>query len=209
MYRSAHSQVLLAGGHGERFSISRSVRQGCPLAPTLFLFFAEAMSSFLTAQNIGLQGLCMPVREEALLDSEFADDIAVYLHGHEANLTQFQVALEQFCNAYGAKINWHKSCGFWVSEGAAPSFTRFCFGIWQHGDICEESKKQKIKKENKSKCENGDMVDCGSRMASNFLTFYINPAKVQCNTFPSLARACKSSILYVNSFSNSEGSHIS
>lgn len=26
MYRSAHSQVLLAGGRGERFSISRSVR---------------------------------------------------------------------------------------------------------------------------------------------------------------------------------------
>ena len=49
LYRSAHSQVLVAGGRGERFSISRSIWQGCPLAPTLFLFFAEAMSLDLIA----------------------------------------------------------------------------------------------------------------------------------------------------------------
>ena len=49
LYRSAHSQVLVAGGRGERFSISRSVKQGWPLVRTLFLFFAEAMSSFLVA----------------------------------------------------------------------------------------------------------------------------------------------------------------
>ena len=36
------------------------------------------------------------------------------MHGHEANLVWFQTALEQFCDASGAKINWHKSCGFWV-----------------------------------------------------------------------------------------------
>ena len=51
LYRSAHSRVLLAGDRGERFSISRSVKQGCPLAPSLFLFFAEAMSSFLRDQD--------------------------------------------------------------------------------------------------------------------------------------------------------------
>ena len=51
LYRSAHSQILVAGDQGERFNISRSIRQGCPLAPTLFLFFVEAMSSFLVAQD--------------------------------------------------------------------------------------------------------------------------------------------------------------
>lgn len=94
LYRSARSQVLLAGERGERFSISRSVRQGCPLAPTLFLFFAEAMSSFLTAQDTDLQGLCLSMREEELLDSQFIDDTTVYLDGHEANLTRFQLAVE-------------------------------------------------------------------------------------------------------------------
>ena len=80
----------MAGDRGERFSISRSIRQGCPLAPTLFLFFAKAMSSFLVAQETGLQGLRLPIREEALLDAKFADDMAMYLDGHEDNLARFQ-----------------------------------------------------------------------------------------------------------------------
>ena len=120
LYRTAHSQVLLAGDRGERFALSRSVRQGCPLAPTLFLFFAEAMSSFWGSQGIGLTGLRLPVREEDLLDAEFADDTAVYLQGQDANLARFQEALERFCDASGAKINWHKSFGFWVGSGPTP-----------------------------------------------------------------------------------------
>ena len=106
---------------GERFRLSRSVRQGCPLAPFLFLFVAEAMSTFLTAQDTGLRGLQLPIRTaEELLDSEFADDTAVYLQGGEENLRRFASAMERFCRASGALINWHKSCGFWVSSLPPP-----------------------------------------------------------------------------------------
>ena len=70
-----------------------------------------------------MQGLRLPVREEELLDAEFADDTAAYLHGHEANLTRFQTALEQFCDASGAKINWHKSFGFWIGETDRPQWS--------------------------------------------------------------------------------------
>ena len=122
LYSSAHSQVLMAGGRGERFALTRSVRQGCPLAPTLFLFFAEAMSSFLASQEVGLQGLRLPIREETVLDAEFADDTAMYLRGHEANLRRFEGALEIFCAASGAQINWHKSCGFWTGRGSPPQW---------------------------------------------------------------------------------------
>ena len=76
LYRSAHSQVLLAGERGERFSISRSVWQGIPLAPTLVLFFVEAMSVFLSVRDTSLNGLHLLMREEELLDAEFADDTA-------------------------------------------------------------------------------------------------------------------------------------
>ena len=112
----------MAGDRGDLFPISRSVRQGCPLAPTLFLFFAEAMSSFLGDQGTGLQGLRLPIREDDLLDAEFADDTAVFLAGQEENLSRFQDALELFCDASGAKINWHKSCGFWTGAGDPPAW---------------------------------------------------------------------------------------
>eukprot|EP00250_Pteridium_aquilinum_P030191 c40816_g1_i1 orf=204-446(+) len=57
LYSSAHRQVFMVGGKGERFSLTSLVRQGCPLAPTLFLFFAEAMSTYLSSQEVGLQSV--------------------------------------------------------------------------------------------------------------------------------------------------------
>eukprot|EP00250_Pteridium_aquilinum_P022376 c25362_g1_i2 orf=3-263(-) len=80
------------------------------------------MSSFLAAQHTGLQGLRLPIREEELLDSEFADDTAVYLRGSPMNLQSFQLAIETFCTASGSKINWHKSCGFWTGQGESPQW---------------------------------------------------------------------------------------
>ena len=65
---------------GERFTLERSVHQGCPLAPYLFLFFAEAMAHFLRAPTTGLLGMRLPIRDDAeLLDSEYADDTALYV----------------------------------------------------------------------------------------------------------------------------------
>ena len=80
------------------------------------------MSYFLGDQGTGLQGLRLPIREEDLLDAEFADDTAVFLAGHVDNLARFQGALEVFCDASGAKINWHKSCGFWIGAGDLPAW---------------------------------------------------------------------------------------
>ena len=120
LYRNAHSQVLLAGGVGPRFNITRSVRQGCPLAPFLFLLFAEAMHAFISSQSIGLRGLAMPMHGQDILDSEFADDTALYVDGTLTNLQQVQGALSQFCIASGAKLNWEKTVAFWVSKEPPP-----------------------------------------------------------------------------------------
>ena len=67
------------------------------------------------------------------MDVEFANDNAIYLHGHKANIFRFQLALERFCDVFGAKINWHKSCGFWVGEGEHPLWLPSAqFFVW-HG----------------------------------------------------------------------------
>ena len=79
----------MVGDKGERFSFLRSIRQGCPLAPTLILVFVETTSSFLIYQDIGLRGLHLPLWEEDLLDAEFADDTVMYLASQEENLSCF------------------------------------------------------------------------------------------------------------------------
>jgi hypothetical protein len=54
LYILATSRVLLGGEKRPIFHLTRSVRQGCPLAPFLFLLFAEAMSVFLNAEASGM-----------------------------------------------------------------------------------------------------------------------------------------------------------
>ena len=60
LYCLAQSQVLFARNYGPLFSSTQSVRQGYPLAPFLFLFFVEAIISFLNANDIGLHELRIP-----------------------------------------------------------------------------------------------------------------------------------------------------
>ena len=122
LYRMAHSRVMLAGEYGPRFRIERSVRQGCPLAPFLFLFVAEAMHVFLTSQEAGLQGIRLPITLHELVDVEFADDTALYMHGSLQNLKRLELGLQTFCKASGAKINWNKSMALWISKGPPPQW---------------------------------------------------------------------------------------
>ncbi len=106
LYRNAYSRVILAGDVGNSFLITRSVRQGCPLAPFLYLFFTEALHTYINAQVTGIRGLIMPSSEEEILDAEFADDTTLYLDGDISNLNRARSSLSTFCCASGAFINW-------------------------------------------------------------------------------------------------------
>ena len=77
----------MAGGvKGVGFQISRSVRQGCSLAPYLFLFFAEAISLFFTTEEVELKGVAMPLDGTNVVDIEFTDDTSSYVDGQINNL---------------------------------------------------------------------------------------------------------------------------
>ena len=90
------------------------------MAPYLFLFFAEAMSSYVTSRNCGIQGICLPNSSEELVDSKFADDTTLYLQGNVENLFIVEKALEVFCLGLGARLNWKKTIAFWVGDLPPP-----------------------------------------------------------------------------------------
>ena len=83
--------------------------------PFLFLFITEAMSAFMNSQVANLHGLSIPNSRKSLLDSEFEDDTMVYLQGNEAIFERAQIAIDLFCKASRANINWNKSKGIWIS----------------------------------------------------------------------------------------------
>ena len=82
LYRHASRSVLFSRGNGTLFPISKSVQQGCLLAPFLFILFGETLSSFLRSSMAAIQAIALPI----VLDAEFADDIALYIHKDVVNL---------------------------------------------------------------------------------------------------------------------------
>ena len=98
----------MAGNYGHLLSIARSIRQGCPLAPFLFLFFVVAMISFLNGDEIGLRGLQIPFSNVELRETEFADDSALYLHGDLDNLHKFEMSLTT--SLHRQHIELHHCC---------------------------------------------------------------------------------------------------
>jgi hypothetical protein len=47
MYRSGTTSILVNGVKGKEFQLGRGVRQGCPLAPYLYLFIADVLGHMI------------------------------------------------------------------------------------------------------------------------------------------------------------------
>jgi exonuclease III len=80
------------------------VRQGCPLAPVLYLFVAESLLRFLKAH----EGLGLVVAGQKLLANQFADDMQVFLHSLREVPTLVHAMLV-FERASGQGLNHSKS----------------------------------------------------------------------------------------------------
>ena len=61
------------------------------------------------------------------MEAEFTDDTRLFLKGTNSNLQLAEMAIDNFCKASKAKINWSKTVGFWVGKEAPP--------IWSPDEI--------------------------------------------------------------------------
>jgi hypothetical protein len=108
LYTDSWCTVGVNGQTSAPFKLSRSIRQGCPLAPFLYLFVVDCLGNLLES-NDTIIGLRLPGNDGAAVDQEYADDTNLYLEGSLLNLNNTKRALELFSLAAGAKINWNKS----------------------------------------------------------------------------------------------------
>jgi hypothetical protein len=104
LYHSASSAIKLNGVVGNSFPLARSIKQGCPLAPYLFIMAIDVLSHMLKDQRFGVEGLSLP-RRGRIIEQTFTDDTALYLQGSCANMERTQKVLNFFCKALGAKVN--------------------------------------------------------------------------------------------------------
>jgi hypothetical protein len=115
LYHSASSVMKLNGVVGSSFPFVRSVRQGCPLAPYLFILATDVLGHMLDNQRFGVEGLSS-LRGGRIIDQTFVDDTALYLQGSRSNMDRAQGVLNLFCKASGAKVNWNKMAAIWASR---------------------------------------------------------------------------------------------
>jgi hypothetical protein len=115
LYHSDSSAIKLNGVVGSSFPLARSVRQGCPLAPYLFILATDVPGHMLDNQHFEVEGLSLP-RGGRIIDQTFADDTALYLQGSRSNMDRAQGVLNLFCKASGAKVNWNKTAAIWASK---------------------------------------------------------------------------------------------
>jgi hypothetical protein len=111
---NASASIIVNGEISKPFRLQRSVRQGCPLAPYLFLLTVDVLGQMLQDPRCCVQGLRL-FDNTSITNQMFADDTLLLLDGTKENLDRALNVINRFSAASGAKLNLHKSVGLWLS----------------------------------------------------------------------------------------------
>ena len=115
------SFAVVNGFRSKRVPLKAGVRQGCPLAPMLYLFAAQALLCWLQHCQIGIH--LPPGGGERTTAVQFADDTEVLLEGPEV-VPRFLECMDIFAQASGQRLNLDKVELLPLdSEGAAQPAT--------------------------------------------------------------------------------------
>ena len=93
------------GFSSDFFTITRGIRQGCPISALLFILTVEVLSTTLkNSKNI--KGISINGTE--ILISQLADDTTLYLRNKESVINSIQI-LEHFFRCAGLRLNKDKT----------------------------------------------------------------------------------------------------
>ena len=101
--------VLVNGTPSRFFSVSRGIRQGCPLSPLLFIFIIESLS--LLIQNAQQRGVITGIKITSslyLTHLLFVDDVILFGEGIVDEWQHYKQLLDLLCYAMGMQISEEK-----------------------------------------------------------------------------------------------------
>ena len=111
-YHRVQSAVNVNGYLLSFFSLSRGVRQGCPLSPLLYVLVSEVLAVNIHC-NPRISGLCLPGAFPLSAISQYVDDTSLILTSDDAIVAAFET-YALFEQASGSKLNQSKSKGLWL-----------------------------------------------------------------------------------------------
>ena len=114
-YTNVQSAVNVNGYLSSFFSLSRGVRQGCPLSPLLYVLVSEVLAVNIRANPL-IKGLSLPGVSQPLSPiSQYADDTSLVVCSDPAICAVFQT-YDLYERGSGSKLNMSKSKGLWLGS---------------------------------------------------------------------------------------------
>lgn len=95
------------------FKVSRGVRQGCPLSPSLSILTVELLA-LKVRQSPNCRGIRLPNDKEAGI-SQFGDDTTIITNNTDS-LKSHLYTIEQFAAISGLKLNRKKTKAMWLGS---------------------------------------------------------------------------------------------
>ena len=125
-FHSIHGDACISinNSQSEAFGLFRSIRQGFPLAPTLYVLAAEGFG-YLLAHSVSsglVRGISLPESSAQIVNGHFFDDSFLTLLEEEENIKNSLPCLDTFFLASGSSIQWHKTLCY------RQSFPQVCPG---------------------------------------------------------------------------------
>ena len=106
MFKGIESCTVNCGYASEYISISRSLRQGCPISANLFLLIVEVLGQKIR-QNVELQGIF--INNVHKKHAQYVDDLWTLIKATQKNLDTLMQIMDNFNDATGFKINYDKT----------------------------------------------------------------------------------------------------
>jgi exonuclease III len=142
LFHNAAARVSLNGKSTSAFPIQQGVRQGCPLAPYLFLVVGEILNHTIKREvhRGRIKGIELPGALEPQTVAQYADDTSLTICGEEQPVRTTMRTLQSFSQASGLLINEEKSSAYYWHPGETvrPPWSRD-FG-WQWAESQDISK---------------------------------------------------------------------
>ncbi|GBG91337.1 hypothetical protein CBR_g52223 [Chara braunii] len=107
MYTFSSSAVMINGHLSKPFKLSRSLRQGCPLAPLLFVLQMEVLLNRIR-RNPNIRGLTLHSGSHCEVKA-LADDLFVISENPCTSLIALKDVLSEYSSLSEASVNWNKS----------------------------------------------------------------------------------------------------
>ena len=114
LYKNIFSRIIVNGFTSEIINIKRSVRQGCPIAPLLYVCVIETLLIKIRNDK-SIHGIKSPCNTIEHLLSAYADDTGFFLDGLPSAVAVLN-NFEKFGGVAGSKVNKTKTEGMWLGR---------------------------------------------------------------------------------------------